>query len=117
TPLAPLIRVLCASPAYLERRGVPQSPLELEEHDGLDWDGLAPQFAWRFEINGQRQLCRPRRQRMTTNNAETLLYGAVSGLGIAHLPTWLVSEHRSEEHTSELQSRENLVCRLLLEKK
>src|SRR5690606_41256578 len=28
-------------------------------------------------------------------------------------PTWI----RSEEHTSELQSRENLVCRLLLEKK
>src|SRR5690606_26611676 len=27
------------------------------------------------------------------------------------------SAHRSEEHTSELQSRENLVCRLLLEKK
>src|SRR5436309_9619993 len=27
------------------------------------------------------------------------------------------SLHRSEEHTSELQSRENLVCRLLLEKK
>src|SRR5690606_41637193 len=26
-------------------------------------------------------------------------------------------EMRSEEHTSELQSRENLVCRLLLEKK
>src|SRR5690606_40839428 len=29
----------------------------------------------------------------------------------------LLAEHRSEEHTSELQSRENLVCRLLLEKK
>src|SRR5690606_40348445 len=27
------------------------------------------------------------------------------------------SDIRSEEHTSELQSRENLVCRLLLEKK
>src|SRR5690606_32355206 len=27
------------------------------------------------------------------------------------------TEERSEEHTSELQSRENLVCRLLLEKK
>src|SRR5690606_41993260 len=27
------------------------------------------------------------------------------------------TEPRSEEHTSELQSRENLVCRLLLEKK
>src|SRR5436309_6855640 len=28
-----------------------------------------------------------------------------------------LSVRRSEEHTSELQSRENLVCRLLLEKK
>src|SRR5690606_39069779 len=28
-----------------------------------------------------------------------------------------IDRHRSEEHTSELQSRENLVCRLLLEKK
>src|SRR5688572_33352539 len=27
------------------------------------------------------------------------------------------SNHRSEEHTSELQSQSNLVCRLLLEKK
>src|SRR5690606_39748336 len=32
--------------------------------------------------------------------------------------TWCTpSPLRSEEHTSELQSRENLVCRLLLEKK
>src|SRR5690606_41295826 len=29
----------------------------------------------------------------------------------------LLGDLRSEEHTSELQSRENLVCRLLLEKK
>src|SRR5690606_40612204 len=29
----------------------------------------------------------------------------------------LITSTRSEEHTSELQSRENLVCRLLLEKK
>src|SRR5690606_39348453 len=34
------------------------------------------------------------------------------------IPTEVVATHlRSEEHTSELQSRENLVCRLLLEKK
>src|SRR5207302_10780858 len=30
---------------------------------------------------------------------------------------WRTVRQRSEEHTSELQSRENLVCRLLLEKK
>src|SRR5258707_11793783 len=33
-----------------------------------------------------------------------------------HLPH-AVDAHRSEEHTSELQSRQYLVCRLLLEKK
>src|SRR3712207_7207016 len=32
-----------------------------------------------------------------------------------HVPFWVVL--RSEEHTSELQSRQYLVCRLLLEKK
>src|SRR5437660_7523202 len=33
------------------------------------------------------------------------------------LPDWRGSVDRSEEHTSELQSRGHLVCRLLLEKK
>src|SRR5690606_41446435 len=39
----------------------------------------------------------------------------VHGLDPVHLG--LTAIRRSEEHTSELQSRENLVCRLLLEKK
>src|SRR5690606_3999090 len=51
---------------------------------------------------------------------------AVPGTGL-QVPIWLLGSStfsaqlaamlRSEEHTSELQSRENLVCRLLLEKK
>src|SRR5437870_10477883 len=36
--------------------------------------------------------------------------------GVAGVPV-LIAEIRSEEHTSELQSRGHLVCRLLLEKK
>src|SRR5690606_41460153 len=39
----------------------------------------------------------------------------ISGQGAIGRPH--VAKARSEEHTSELQSRENLVCRLLLEKK
>src|SRR3712207_7412809 len=41
---------------------------------------------------------------------EDLLHGAGQAVD-------LVDEQRSEEHTSELQSRQYLVCRLLLEKK
>src|SRR5690606_2400728 len=57
--------------------------------------------------------------------------GAVVGFTHDHAAGYMVGENRqtlafqfldqlarrSEEHTSELQSRENLVCRLLLEKK
>src|SRR5690606_41997955 len=38
-------------------------------------------------------------------------------LAIACIALYAMQLKRSEEHTSELQSRENLVCRLLLEKK
>src|SRR5690606_40800686 len=38
---------------------------------------------------------------------------AISGIASPGLPI-SASSRRSEEHTSELQSRENLVCRLLL---
>src|SRR3712207_8996200 len=38
----------------------------------------------------------------------------ISGIALSVILTWV---YRSEEHTSELQSRQYLVCRLLLEKK
>src|SRR5690606_39764657 len=42
---------------------------------------------------------------------------AAQARGVRVLGRMDFSKVRSEEHTSELQSRENLVCRLLLEKK
>lgn len=93
TALAPMVRVLCASPEYVRRRGLLRDPREIPEHDGLDWDALAPPHAWRFEVDGRLQLLRPGRLRMTANNAETLLFSALAGLGIAHLPTWLISDY------------------------
>src|SRR3712207_7596144 len=51
---------------------------------------------------------------------DTALMAAVSAPTVLHLPLqWLAGsvQIRSEEHTSELQSRQYLVCRLLLEKK
>src|SRR3712207_8025190 len=38
-------------------------------------------------------------------------------IGLEHHAPLVTRPHRSEEHTSELQSRQYLVCRLLLEKK
>src|SRR2546429_1342863 len=41
----------------------------------------------------------------------------LDGTALPHLPAVFTPQGRSEEHTSELQSRLHLVCRLLLEKK
>src|SRR5690625_5808989 len=47
----------------------------------------------------------------------TMLEGAISTMASAHVfSTFEQLDWRSEEHTSELQSRGHLVCRLLLEK-
>src|SRR2546430_13090467 len=64
------------------------------------------------------------------NRMEKALYGAINQFYVAFTDIYpqaafaaktcqvaCVSFARSEEHTSELQSQSNLVCRLLLEKK
>src|SRR5215204_6959559 len=50
----------------------------------------------------------------TTLFRSVLRHHAVEGLDVLQGPA---HQHRSEEHTSELQSHSDLVCRLLLEKK
>src|SRR5690606_40278266 len=62
--------------------------------------------AYRF----RHRLCRARIESDTTPRAGSVFFPTQP-------PVRLTFGRRSEEHTSELQSRENLVCRLLLEKK
>ncbi|NHV31774.1 LysR family transcriptional regulator [Burkholderia sp. D-99] len=85
TVLAPQRRVLCASAAYLARRGEPESPDALAGHDCLAWHGAPPPGAWRF---GERRHV-PAQPRFRSNHSEALLEAAIDGLGLAHLPTWL----------------------------
>src|SRR5690349_22431283 len=63
----------------------------------------------------------PRRQRATDGrpvNAATRFPQPQVGGGATRMNcAWSRCTRRSEEHTSELQSRRDLVCRLLLEKK
>src|SRR5690606_41138469 len=69
---------------------------------------LRRQVHRRFDLHAAEQVSGARR----TQRAYAL------DLHAEHLSRLRLGRHlRSEEHTSELQSRENLVCRLLLEKK
>src|SRR2546427_7380403 len=49
--------------------------------------------------------------------AHTPAYSAIAPSVVGYCTSAPITPGRSEEHTSELQSQSNLVCRLLLEKK
>ncbi len=74
--------ITCASPAYLERRGTPESPRDLLEHDGILF-GPPPLF-WSFAVDGEPTLCAPR-TRIAVNSAAGTLAAALAGVGIARL--------------------------------
>src|SRR5690606_16734790 len=57
----------------------------------------------------------PASTKSTKDDFKRIMIGWVSGSPKRQLNS--ITFGRSEEHTSELQSRENIVCRLLLEKK
>ncbi len=87
--LAPVRTVLCASPAYLERYGEPQSPEQLAEHIGLSYANLTEQQQWRFtDSAGKVHIARPD-IRMRANNGDILLQAALDGLGIGVMPLFI----------------------------
>src|SRR5690606_39503495 len=69
--------------------------------------------------NRLREWVRRSAERRGLRPADVVLCSAAKGLHIDEVIATIDRrrQDRSEEHTSELQSRENLVCRLLLEKK
>jgi DNA-binding transcriptional LysR family regulator len=83
-------RILCASPAYLKRRGVPQSPSDLTSHDCLGFTGLASFPAWRLCQGATREAVVVSGS-ITSNDNEALLAAAIAGVGILACGDWLVS--------------------------
>lgn len=85
-PLCLMKRRLCASPAYLERRGVPQHPADLVEHDclvfttsGTRWEFQSPQGPIGIDV----------RPKLRTNDGAAICKAVVGGSGIAVLTDYL----------------------------
>ena len=88
--LATTRRVLCASPAYLARRGVPARPDDLLAHDCLAPLGLLTHPVWHFRATDGTP--RPVRieARLEADEPEALLLAARAGAGIGLGADWLV---------------------------
>ena len=86
--LAPVRRILCATPGYLAANGVPQGIDDLENHICLPPHNNDP---WRLEGPGGSLLYRPA-GRLSTNSSEVVRECVIAGLGIALRSTWDISE-------------------------
>jgi len=82
--------ILVAAPAYLAQRGVPATPQELQQHDGLLVAAGAEQ--WQLADGHGHTLRIAPRPRMTANESVALLHGAQAGLGIVCAPARMCRE-------------------------
>jgi DNA-binding transcriptional LysR family regulator len=81
-------RVVCASPAYLARHGVPRTLADLERHNCLAFNPQGGQLGgWVFQERGKLKTVRVRGN-LDCNDGELLQRWAVEGLGLAWRSTW-----------------------------
>jgi len=81
-------RVFCASPEYIKRRGAPEHPKDLKNHDCLTYGFLATGNQWKLTgPDGEHFIPVP--WRLCANNAEVLNHAVLKGHGIALLPTFI----------------------------
>ena len=84
-------RVLVASPTYLERRGAPASPEELERHDVIYNSGVSNNSEWRFLHQG-RELVVKLTPRLSVNEIDAILMAVLAGRGIGRPLSYQVAE-------------------------
>jgi DNA-binding transcriptional LysR family regulator len=83
-------RLCVASPGYLKRRGTPQHPQELMQHDCLVLSSESSQTrGWAFSIDGQVHHLRPG-ARLDCSDGQVLHDWCRAGLGLAWRSTWEV---------------------------
>jgi len=73
-----------AAPAYLARRGVPQSPYDLETHNCIAFNFARYVDEWPFVVDGA-QLSLPARGDVVTSDGEISRRLALAGQGVTRL--------------------------------
>ena len=80
-----------ASPEYLEHHGVPRTVEDLAAHACLAASPDARSSVWPLKVGGRPRLV-PVASRILTNDVPTVRRAALSGLGLAHLPSTVVHD-------------------------
>jgi DNA-binding transcriptional LysR family regulator len=89
--LAPHRLVTCATPAYLQRYGIPTEVDQLAEHSCLAFVHGGRPVEWRYTIDGHIRSITIN-GRFSSSNAEAVRDATLAGYGIAKLATFLISD-------------------------
>ncbi|MDR6872124.1 DNA-binding transcriptional LysR family regulator [Bosea sp. BE125] len=84
-------RVICASPAYLARRGVPRLPEDLAQHDGISFQGFATSPEWRYRRDSAAFTVEPH-PRLAVNTTEAAIQAALADLGVIRVLSYQVAD-------------------------
>ena len=89
--LAPIRRIVLASPAYLQKHGEPRSPEDLKQHTGLTYTNMREGQLWQFNRPDGSLVSVRVPGHLKANNGEYLLNAAIDGLGVVVSTTFIAS--------------------------
>ncbi len=83
-------RVVCASPAYLRKHGVPKTPEQLADFDAIAFAPERSAPAWVFDGKRGKVTVKPRAQ-LLANASEVGIQAALAGRGVTRVLSYMVA--------------------------
>lgn len=84
-------RIVCGSPAYFERHGVPREPADLRHHNCLLFAQPAYDSQWRFARDGKEEVVEVQGS-VKSENGLVLLSAGLANLGVMIAHRWMVRD-------------------------
>ncbi|MBZ9557323.1 LysR family transcriptional regulator [Halomonas coralii] len=81
----------CASPDYLQRRGAPETPAALHEHDTVFFMNADRRRSWRFETDAGVYVFEGP-GKLNADSSEAIRESALAGFGLVHLPSYMLEK-------------------------
>jgi DNA-binding transcriptional LysR family regulator len=93
-PLTRVRRVVCASPVYLDRHGLPRRPEDIRTHRCVRFTGLAPRAEWPFRVRSRDIGVPIVNDVLVCNEAEVAIESCAEGLGLGSFLSYMVAPLR-----------------------
>ncbi|WP_118182596.1 LysR family transcriptional regulator [Paraburkholderia phosphatilytica] len=104
-PVAVIPQIVCASPAYLARAGIPRHPDDLARHDAVGFFSSTSQSSYAIELCIDRKVVEFKlRKWISVSDAENYVVCALRGCGLIQLPRFHVEDELADGRLIEVMN-------------